>query len=206
MENVKNYLVEENLYKRLLSVWIIGIMLNSIAWHIGYNFLPQGILKEIFLSSPLVPVQGEMEKTILSILLYNIVIASGLIFVANLYRIKWFPLGYVPVFFHWALYGLFLGTNSFDLGKIEKISPSFLHLIGSVGFIEISAYTFLAVASINLYLYRQQSFWTLKAEKVRDWSQVRLVQAEYILIAIAYLLIIWAAYKESISIFLKGLL
>jgi hypothetical protein len=82
--------------------------------------------------------------------------------------------------------------------------PSLAHLIPSVGFIEITAYTFIAAATINLYLYRQRSIWSLKTEKVRSWSEVRLLSCEYVTVATALTMLFLAAFRESLSILLHS--
>jgi len=109
-------------------------------------------LKDIFTGGTFIPSESDFASTIFPIILYNIVLASGFIIAANLFRVKWFPLGYFPVLFHWFLFGLFLGSNSFGVSKGEKLAPSLFHLFQSTGFMEITAYTLVATGSINVYM------------------------------------------------------
>ena len=200
MKHIISLITNSNLVNRLVSLWILGIILNLFAWLIAYLLIPDAALKGIFPSSSFINEQSTFWETLTFILAYNILFACGLILIANLTRIGSFPLGYFLVFFHWSMYGIFLGSNSFDISKGNKIPPSFSHLISSVGFLEISAYTFIAAASINIYMYQQKTFLTFKVEKIRTIRQVRLAKYEYAVIALACAMIIIAGFRESLSI------
>jgi len=200
MKLIFSLITNSNLINRLVSLWILGIILNLFAWFFAYVLIPDAALKGIFPSSSFINDQSTFGGTLIFILAYNILFACGLIILANLTRIGSFPLGYFIVFYHWIVYGLFLGSNSFDLTKGNKIFPSFSHLISSVGFLEISAYTFIAAASINIYMYQQKTFWTFKVKKIRMIRQVRLAKYEYAVIALACAMIIIAGFRESLSI------
>lgn len=138
--------------------------------------------------------------TLISIIIFNIIIAGGIVFAANLFRIRWFPLGYLVIFIHWTSYGLFLGTNSFDIDQGTKIAPSLVHLLHSPGFFEITGFTFIAAATINLYIYHQETFFQMNAEKTRQWTLKRLKSEEIVCLFLGIGLIFLGAYKESLSI------
>lgn len=200
---LRKLLLSERLSKRLFSLWVVGIGLNMAAWTVGFYLLPEGALQGIFPGGELISSDGDLGQTILTILLYNVLIAGGLVLTANLFRVGWLPLGYVPALAHWMLFGLFLGTNSFDMAKEATLVPSLTHLVGRIGFVEISAYTFIAAASINLFLYRQRSWLDTTTEKVRAWHQLRLSRCEMIAIGVGVILIVLGAYRESLSILLQ---
>lgn len=196
----KYLFLNESLSVRLFSLWGVGILLNLSAWWIGHAFLPERALQGLFPAGRVLPEDGSWGHVFVFILFYNAVIAGGLIIGANLLRVGWFPLGYLPLLAHWLLFGLFLGTNSFGVSKEAKLSPSLLHLTGTTGFIEISAYTFLAAASSGLFLYRQQSWMNWKTSKERSWRELRLSGCEVLTLGVAVALIIVGAYREASSL------
>lgn len=200
MRNLRHILTDDRLFIRLIPIWIIGILLNLGGWTAGFYFLPEQVLRGILPGGNFISIDSDVIDTLISIIVYNIVIGSGLITIANLFRIGWFPLGYLPVLFHWTMFGVFLGTNSFDIDQGAKIAPSLQHLVQSPGFFEISGFTLIAVGTINLYLYKQESFFRMKATRVREWKQVRLKVSEVILLFAGVGLIFLGAYRESLSI------
>ena len=189
MKYLRHILTDDRLFVRLIPIWIIGILLNLGGWAAGFYFLPEQVFRGILPGGNFISMDSDVIDTLVSIIVYNIVLGGGLIAAANLFRIGWFPLGYFPMLFHWTMFGVFLGTNSFDIDHGAKIAPSLLHLVQSPGFLEIS-----------LYLYKQDSLFSMKATKVREWKQVRLKVSEVILLFAAVGLIFLGAYKESLSI------
>ena len=108
---------------RFVKLWATGILLFYAAWFAGYFLVPEGFLREIF-SRPRLPLEGGGAAAVGGrIILFNGVVASGLIVVANLFRIKEFPLGYLPVLFHWSLFGVFLGSDSFAYSQGGRLFP-----------------------------------------------------------------------------------
>lgn len=109
-------------------------------------------------------------------------------------------MGYLLVYIHWTGFGLFLGTNSFDIDQGTKIAPSLVHLLNSAGLFEITGFTFIAAATINLYMFKQKTFLQVSAEKVNRWDLKRLKRKEIVSLALGIGLIFLGAYKESLSI------
>jgi hypothetical protein len=93
-----------------------------------------------------------------------------------------------------------LGSGSFTLSDAGKEIPSLIALIYKNGFYEISGYTFIAAASIKLFMYRQKAVFSLKAEKVKQWSDVRLSGLEIAVFIAGVALILFGNYFEAINI------
>lgn len=200
MEKIKKSLIDDRLRVRLSTLWLIGLLLNLFGWTVGYNLLPEQLFQGIFPGGEFVSTTSGVVDTLISIIIYNIIIAGGIIIAANLFRIRWFPLGYLVICIHWMSYGLFLGTNSFDIDQGAKIAPSLVHLLSSAGFFEISGFTFIAAATINLYMFKQETFLQLSAKKTRRWNLKRLKRNEIVSLVLGIGLIFLGAYKESLSI------
>lgn len=196
---MKTLLVGPRPTTRLFTLWAIGIFACLMAWTVAYAALPDALLRGVLPAAGAVPAHAGLAATAWRILLYNVLIAGGLIATANLFRIGWFPLGYVPALAHWVLFGLLLGSNSFDVSR-GRVAPSLAHLIRTTGFIEISAYTFLASATIGLFMYRQQSWRSLRTVKVRSRRDLRLTWCDVVTTAVAVGLLFVGAYRESLSL------
>ena len=124
---MKALLTHRRVSTRVFSLWALGVIVNLVAWEIGYRFLPTAALKNVLPAGFFIPGHAGVLHTLLTILVYNVGLASGLIVVANLFRVKDIPLGYLPVLFHWSLYGLFLGTDSFGISRGVRATPSLAH-------------------------------------------------------------------------------
>lgn len=128
-------------------------------------------------------------------------VAGGLIVGANLFRVGRLPLGYVPVLAHWSLFGLLLGTGSFEAAG-APVRPSPWALLGTVGFVEISAYTFLAAATTGLFLFRQRSWTDWTTTRERPLRSLRLSACELVTVGVAVVMVLAGAYRETIGILL----
>jgi hypothetical protein len=182
--------------KRLAALWLAGIALNLLAWEIGFAVLPEHALRGVFPGAGLSTGNGAAQAA-LRILLYNVLAGGGLIVLANLFRVRSLPLGYVPAAYHWTLYGLLLGTNSFAVDRGARLAPSLPGLVAGSGFLEISAYTLVAAATAGIYLWRQEKLLTLTADRVRGLRDVRLRRGEWALLAVALGLLVVANVREA---------
>jgi hypothetical protein len=195
-------LLSGNPTRRLFTLWALGLLLCLAAWNAGFVLVPEGALRGVFPGSSVVPDRASPLATLAPILLYNLLFAAGVIVVANLFRVGSFPLGYLPALGHWVLFGLLLGTNSFGVPGTSRLAPSLGHLVRSSGFIELSAYTFIASATVPLAIYRQESLARFRAARFRAWAEVRLSGCERLTAITGGLLIVLAAYRESLSVLL----
>ena len=192
-----NMITSPSLTRRLFALWGLGIAINLLAWSIGFFFLPEGAIRGVLPAPELIPDNGGWGAIFGRIFVYNIVIGCGLIVGANLFRVGRLPLGYVPVLFHWGMFGLLLGTNSFGVARERAATPDLLALVRSPGFAELTAFTFVAAATIGLHMYRQESLWRLRTTRTRRWADVRLSLCELATVAVAVLLVLAGAAAEA---------
>ena len=129
-----------------------------LAWSISYRALPDGILHGKFLVSQIDIVTQELFSTFSRILTYNLFFACLPLILANLVRVKGLPLGYFLVFYHWILYGMLLGTNSFVMPSPSRLLPTLEIIFHGIGVYEITAYTIIAAATYGIadYFCRDQ--------------------------------------------------
>lgn len=194
---------DPSVLRRFLRLWALGLSLLFAAWLSGYFLVPQGALKDVFLSSRLPLESARATSVVGRIALYNGLIASGLIAIANLFRVGRFPLGYLPVLIHWALFGLFLGTDSFAYSQGGRLLPSVSILLGGSGVFEITGYTLIAAATCGFNLFRQTSWTDWSTVRERSWQELRLTRSDWIALAVAFALILFAALREGLAIITK---
>ncbi len=192
----------ENLWVRLGSMWIVGLAILLLAWVLSYRALPEGVARGSAVPY-YVPIEAEdVMTTFIRIFLWNLGFGCVLIVIANFFQIKGFPLGYLLVFYHWAMYGVLLGTNSFVIPGPERFFPSLTTLFYGSGMYEISAYTLISSATFNLYRQSEDSNAPSQGTTEKHkWSMPRLSKAELGVLAFAILVLAVSNYFEALNIF-----
>ncbi|MCD6529675.1 hypothetical protein J7L06_05255 [Candidatus Bathyarchaeota archaeon] len=135
---------------RAASLWLIGFILLYTAWSLSYVSLPEGSARGTVIAAYVPLTTQEVNSTFIRIFTYNLLVAATSIFIANFIKVKGLPLGYFPLFYHWILYGVFLGTNSFMIPSATKLLPSLTTLFHGSGLYEITSYTLIAAATYNI--------------------------------------------------------
>lgn len=197
--------ISGSVYSRIL--WIFGLttLLSNAAYLIGYYWLPEGIMR----SSPQTA-GGQVVLTAQSFwgqfgltLLFNLGVTAVIAIVLNFNQVKGIPVGYLYPFFIGISGGLIAGTNSFlasDLTKINvHVGTSLAHSIGgfeTLGFIMIIA------ATVKFGVYQYRSWWRWSGEwkpvKVMNLRDVKLSKAEIACLVTGVLLVVLAAYRETL--------
>lgn len=197
-------LLERTLYDRRVvvraaSLAALGVSLHLVAWTLAYHLLPAEALKGVFLSSRLPVVGGSEGDTLVRILVVNVFLGLGLVAVANTIRVGRFPLGYLPVLFHWTAFGLLHGTGSFGAAR-APVPPSAWTLVRSRGSWEILAYTIAAAATVELFLFRQRSWTDWSTRRERSLAQLDVSRGSRAALVAALLLLVAANWTEAVSL------
>jgi len=191
----------ENLWIRSAGMWLIGMAILFATWTLSFRTLPEGIAQGKFVVH-YVPIKTEaVATTFIRIFVWNLGVGCIPIFVANLVQINGFPLGYALSFYHWALYGVLLGTNSFKIPGPGRFFPSLITLFRGSGIYEITAYTLISSAIYGLYVYYEDLRPGRRSTKIRKWSELRLSKAELAVTSFAVLLLAASNYLEASRIF-----
>jgi hypothetical protein len=185
---------------RLAALWLVCALLFTVAWSVSYHLLPEGVLRGRLLAARLPVATPQLTTTFLRVFSFNVLVAGGLVFVANLFRVGDIPLGYVVVAGHSLLYGILLGTNSFGIPAPGRFAPSLATVLGRSGAFEITAYIGLAVATKGLVILRQPSWWSWRSEQVGSWRRWRLTKTELAMVIGALALLAAANYREALQI------
>jgi len=191
----------DNLAVRSCSVWIMGLAILLVAWTFSFKALPESVARGGS-GAFYVPVIAENEAlTFARIFLWNLCVGCVPIAIGNLARLKGVPLGYVLVFYHWGMYGVLLGTNSFVIPGPGRFVPSLATLFYGSGIYEISSYTLISSATFNLHALHREPSGNSEPRGKRKWSAPRLSKIELALIALAILILAVSNYYEAIHIF-----
>lgn len=142
-------------------------------WIANYYLLPERALSGVVVSPGMVAESPDMWATFAQLIAVNLVIGMGSIIFWNHFRIGRVPAGYVPLF--WAvLYGVLLGTNSFDVSAGGKIAPTLAVVWTRSGVFEVTANLVLAAATVGLVVWQKLSLLARTSKKVRRVRDVPL--------------------------------
>jgi hypothetical protein len=191
----------ENVWIRLVSTWTVGFVILLLTWIFSYRALPEGVASG---SSGVyyVPIKAEdVTMTFLRIFLWNLCVGCIPVVIGNFVRMKGIPLGYLLAFYHWGMYGVLLGTNSFVIPGPGKFLPSLVTLFYGSGIYEISSYTVLSSATFSLYSQYGDSGGDWDSTGKHKWSILRLSKTEYVTMAFAILILAVSNYYEAWYIF-----
>ncbi len=196
--------VPGNAFSRV--IWLFGFytLLFNAAFLIGYYWLPEGSMR----STP-ATAGGRVAATVETfwgllgtILLFNlgsIVVASVAM---NLFRIKGIPLGYLYPIILAVFTGLVTGTNSFvssDMTQYNVRDGTALAL--SIQTFEMLGYLFIIASTAMCGLYLYDSLWQWRPTKVLSLRDIRLSRSERMCLVLGILLLILAAYRETLMQF-----
>lgn len=167
LSEMQRLYLNESIFIRAVTLWTTGVAVMATLWALSYRGAPEGFLSDKLIVSALDFNQPSKIYVFVKILGYNLVFTCAPIFVANLFRVKWLPLGYLLALYHWGLYGLLLGTNSFYFRLAFRPVPSFEGMFSGAGFYEISSYTIIASSTYSLPLTKVKASF-LKALSFQD--------------------------------------
>jgi len=182
---------------RFAGLILMGVAILFAAWSLSYRALPERIV-EGKSAVYYVPIRtDETVTTFIRILVWNLAVGCIPIAVANLVSIKGFPFGYALSSYHWAMYGVLLGTNSFIIPGPGRFLPSITTLLNGTGLYEIAAYALIASATYHLHLHEEKA----KREKTSRLRALKPSRSESILILLAITMLAASNYLEAWRMF-----
>lgn len=183
-------------WRTLLLLIVISQALFWTAWWLGYTLIPEGILRNST-GAALLPLErlGGVARA-LAILAWNAAAATLFVAGANLLRVGRVPLGTIPPLIYWTMYGLLLGTNSFDVPLPERLAPSLAVFLSRAGILELTACLLVAAATAGWSRWEQKSFWSGPTRRLEPQP---LGRTQWAMLALAALLLIAGAVRETIQ-------
>jgi len=191
---------QDGVFKRILWLYGLYTLLSNAAYLLGYYLLPEGFMR----GSPgmwtaRVAATGTFWSQLALTFLNNLVLVILLSVILNLLQVKGFPLGYLyPIAFA-VQTGLVSGTNSFLLSDLRQYNVwDGMALNLSIGGLEMLANILIIASTVSLGVYQFSSWLQLKPTKVMNLRDVRLSRAEMLCLIVGILLLIIAAYRETV--------
>ncbi len=190
----------ENVFKRF--VWLYGLysLLNMAVFLAGYYLLPEGFMRGSpqsaigSLVASATSFWGELGLT----LLFNLGVVFVICVLSNLQQVYSIPMGYVVAALLAITSGLISGTNSFSASDLRQYNAyDGTALAMSIGGVEMVAYVLAISATVNIGLY-EYNLRQWQGEKIKAWRDIRLSKSEILCLCLGILLLIIAAYQETI--------
>jgi len=195
----------KGILKRVLWLYGIHALLFNSTYLLGYYLLPEGWMQ----GSPQVAV-GRLVASATSFwsefaltLLFNLGLATVISVLMNLQQVKGFPVGYLMPIILGITSGLISGTNSFAASDLTRYNARDGMALGlSIGGVEMLGYILIIASTVKLGVYQYHSWWRWggkwKPTKTMNLRDVRLARSEVICLVIGILLVIFAAYRETL--------
>lgn len=191
-------LTSDRLLPRALSSFIIGLCTMFAAWWIAHLFLPTGLLRGSTAAATAVAATNDMLPTFAQALLWNSAVAFILVPLVSLLSLRSLSLGHVLVWGNFALYGLFLGTNSFSVVR-DRITEPHLAVFLGTGVWEIGAYSLVAAVFATRCRWNQDGWLVGKIERTNT-QPVHLSRVEWLALTASLTIIVATAYMEHIRV------
>jgi len=199
-------LTQDNVFKRTLLLYGIYTLLFDICFVFGFYFLPEGFMR----GSPQMAAGEAVARTTSFwpqfglTLLFNLGVYAIISIVSNFNQVRGFPAGYLIPPILAMTQGLIVGTNSFiadDLDRYSSIREA-LALGKTIGGLETLGFILIIASTVKYGVYQYQSWWRWSGKwrptqlmRLRD---VRLSRAELFYLSLGVVLLIIAAYRETV--------
>ena len=204
--NTSQVQVQDSVFKRILWLYGLYTLLFNVCFVFGYYLLPEGFMR----GSPQTAA-GEIVASAESFwpqfgltLLFNLGIMTTIAVVANFNQVKGFSAGYLIPIFLGITGGLIVGTNSFIADNLDHYSNvrEAMALGQTIGGLETLGFILVIASTVKYGVYQYRSWWRWSGEwkpiKVMNLRNVRLTRPETLCLVIGILLLIVAAYRETV--------
>ncbi len=194
----------QSVFTRVL--WLYGLysLLNMVSYLLGYHLLPEGFMRGSpqsaigsFVASA-TTFWGEFSLT----LLFNLGTVAVVGTLVNLQQVNGLPMGYLIPPILGITSGLVSGTNSFIASDLKQFNAWDGMALGmSIGGLEMLAYVLVIASTVGVGMYQYKSWMQWKSEKIKNFRDIRLSRSEMFCLCLGILLIVFAAYRETVMVF-----
>lgn len=192
---------QDGVFKRVLLLYGLFMLLSNAAYLLAYYLLPEGFLR----GSPVLETARVVASTdtfwseLASIFLINLGVVTALGACMNLFRVKGFSLGYIWPIFLAIQSGVVAGTNSFFRSDLTQINVRVgMAMSLSIGGLEFLAYILIIASTVPFVIYQFSSWTQLRPTKLKNLRDIRLSGAEVLCLIGGIVLLLVAAYRETV--------
>jgi len=197
---------QDGVFKRILWLYGLNALLFNICFVFAYYLLPEGFMRgspQMFGGEVVAKAKSFWSQFGLT-LLFNLGIMTTIAVVANFNQVKGFPAGYLLPLALAVTGGLIVGTNSFmadDLDRYSNVREA-MALGQTIGGVETLGFILVIASTVKYGVYQYRSWWRWsgkwKPTKVMNLRDVRLSRQEVLCLVSGILLLIVAAYRETV--------
>ncbi len=188
-------LTDHNLAVRILSSYAVFVVLLSVTYIFGLYVLPEGALKDFpLVANVALGKEHTFVTQVLKTIAFNLMLVS-MIIVANMFRVRSLPFGYLPIWANTAIMGLMAGSNSFS-GSISSRTTYGWTMFLKIGFLEFSSYILACAATVGLTMFYADRWRGTRFRKVMRLKELKLTKSEVYLLILSLVLLILAAFNE----------
>jgi len=204
--NISPIQTQDRVFTRILWLYGLFTLLFNICFVFAYYVLPEGFMR----GGPQM-VAGEIVTKAESFwpqfgltLLFNLGIFATIAIVANFNQVKGFPAGYLIPIVLAGTQGLIVGTNSFLADNLDRYSNvrEAMALGQTIGGLETLGFILVIASTVKYGVYQYRSWWRWsgkwKPTKLMNLRDVRLSRQEIVCLVLGILLLIIAAYRETV--------
>ncbi len=197
---------QDGVFKRILWLYGLNALLFNICFVFAYYLLPEGFMR----GSPQMA-GGEIVAKAESFwpqfgltLLFNLGVMTTIAVIANFNQVRGFPAGYLMPLVLAVTGGLIVGTNSFVADNLDRYSNvrEAMALGQTIGGLETLGFILVIASTVKYGVYRYRSWWRWsgkwKPTKAMNLRDVRLSRQETLCLVLGVLLLIVAAYRETV--------
>jgi hypothetical protein len=197
---------QDGVFKRILWLYGLNALLFNICFVFAYYLLPEGFMRgspQMFAGEVVAKAKSFWSQFGLT-LFFNLGVMTTIAVVANFNQVKGFPAGYLLPLALAVTGGLIVGTNSFmadDLDRYSNVREA-MALGQTIGGVETLGFILVIASTVKYGVYRYRSWWRWsgkwKPTKVMNLRDVRLSRQEVLCLVSGILLLIVAAYRETV--------
>jgi len=204
--NMPKIQAQDSVFKRILWLYGLNTLLFNVCFVFAYYLLPEGFMR----GSPQMAAGEIVAKAEFfwpqfgRTLFFNLGIMTTIAIVCNFNQIKGISVGYLIPLVLGVTGGLVVGTNSFVADNLDRYSNvrEAMALGQTIGGLETLGFIFVIASTIKYGVYQYRSWWRWSGEwkptKVMKLRDVRLSKQESVYLVFGILLLIIAAYRETV--------
>jgi hypothetical protein len=197
---INEKLGEKSILVRFMTLYTISLILFVLSWTISYLILPEGIIRGIGILPGMAgnTASETLIKEFLTIFGLNSV-GWVLILIGNyILKVKNFSFGYLIPIAWMIMYGIVLGTNSFNISIGQKMAPNF-SVLGRSGLYEMMAGVLFAVSTDFITANYSKDLKT-SSRPIPKNKREKMKRQNIIGIIISFIILSTAALREAYMI------
>ena len=194
MMKLLSKLMNYNVYKRTIIMWVISQLILWTVFLIGYL-----LNKDAWVNIPDITNVSENNMSLFLYIIISNTIICLLVFIGNIFvRFGNITPGIIVLLIQLITIGWIAGTNGFEFPFSSVIQANLQYL--RVGLWEVTSYILICAVSLNKSLHISDTFPATKWVSTRKLKDIKFNKSEVIIVVIAVISLFMAATIETITL------